>query len=136
MKDRREFLQASMASLTLIAGHFAQGAASWKIETKYSHDLPPVSLDGWEVTVVELTFPPGLTSPKHTHPGFILGSVLEGEFRFHVEGEPETVLKAGDIFYEPPGRIHLPSGSASSLKPAKMLAFNFHEKGKELLKPI
>jgi hypothetical protein len=47
-------------------------------------DLPPLSLIGRQVTVRELTFPPGLTSPKHTHPGFVFGYVLEG--RFHLYG--------------------------------------------------
>lgn len=136
MNDRRGFLQASAAVLTLIAGRFFEATGSSNIETKYSRDLPPVNLDGWQVTVVELTFPPGVTGPKHTHPGFVLGYVLEGEFRFHIEGERETVLAAGDIFYEPPGSVHLDSGSANPLKPAKVLAFAFVEKGKELVKPI
>jgi quercetin dioxygenase-like cupin family protein len=134
MNDRREFLQASVAALTLIAGRFLEAKGSSNIETKYSRDLPPVNLDGWQVTVVELTFPPGVASPKHTHPGFVLGYVLEGEFRFHIEGERETVLAAGEIFYEPPGSIHLASGSANPLKGARVLAFGFAEKGKELLK--
>jgi quercetin dioxygenase-like cupin family protein len=136
MKDRREFLQASMATLTLIAGRFLGAKESSHIATKYSRDLPPINLDGWQVMVVELTFPPGVTGPRHTHPGFVLGYVLEGEFRFHIEGEPETVLAAGDIFYEPPGSVHLDSGSANPLKPAKVLAFAFVEKGKELVKPV
>jgi quercetin dioxygenase-like cupin family protein len=136
MKDRREFLQASMATLTLIAGRFFEAKGSPNIPIKYSRDLPPVNLDGWEVIVVELTFPPGVTGIKHTHPGFVLGYVLEGEFRFHIEGEPEKVLAAGEIFYEPPGSVHMDSGSANPLKPAKVLAFAFVEKGKELVKPL
>jgi quercetin dioxygenase-like cupin family protein len=136
MKDRREFLQASLVNLTLIAGHVFEVTASSSMKTKYARDLPPVNLDGWQVTVVELTFPPGMTSPKHTHPGFVLGYVLEGEFRFHIDGQGETVLSAGDIFYEPPGCIHLPSGSASTTRPARILALAFGEKGKEITKPL
>ena len=93
-----------------------------------------MSLDGWQVTVLELAFPPGMTSPKHSHPGFILGYVLEGEYRFQVEGEPEKVLSAGDVFYEAAGSIHLPSSSASTTQPARILVLAFTEKGKELTK--
>jgi quercetin dioxygenase-like cupin family protein len=96
---------------------------------------PNVSLSGWRVTVLELTFPPSFMSAKHRHPGFVLGYVLEGEFRFHMEGEQETVLAPGDVFYEPPGRVHLPSGSGSATRPARVLAFAFTEKGKELVMP-
>jgi quercetin dioxygenase-like cupin family protein len=104
------------------------------MKTIYKRDLPPVSLDGWQVTVLRLIFPTGFTSPKHVHPGFVLGYVLEGELRFHIEGEPQTLLSAGDAFYEAPGAIHLPSRSASATKPARVLVVAFGEKGKELTK--
>jgi quercetin dioxygenase-like cupin family protein len=110
-----------------------RGGAGMK--TIYKRDLPPVSLDGWQVTVLRLIFPTGFTSPKHVHPGFVLGYILEGELRFHIEGEPQTLLSAGDAFYEAPGAIHLPSRSASATKPARVLVVAFGEKEKELTKP-
>jgi quercetin dioxygenase-like cupin family protein len=96
----------------------------------YEQPLPPVNLAGWQVTVVELTFPPGTDSPKHIHPGFVLAYVLDGDFRFHLEGEQERVLSTGSMFYEAPGAIHLPSGSASATRPARVLALAFGETGK------
>jgi quercetin dioxygenase-like cupin family protein len=48
--------------------------------------------------------------------------VIEGEFRFQISGEPERILRQGDIFYEPPGVTHLVSESASATKPTRVLA--------------
>jgi|SRR5215831_20919295 len=134
MKDRRRFLQAGFASVGLIALGSAEVGTEFGIKTIYQRDLPAVSLDGWQVTALELTYPPGLASPKHLHPGFVLGYVLGGEFRLCMEGEPEGTLSSGEMFYEAPGKIHMPSRSASASKPARILALAFSQKGKEITK--
>jgi quercetin dioxygenase-like cupin family protein len=134
MKSRREIVQLGLASFALGILGSLEGSGQAGIKTVYQRDLPPVSLDGWEVTVLQLIFPPGFVSAKHVHPGFVLGYVIEGELRLHIEGEPETVLPVGEVFYEAPGAIHLPSGSASATKQARVLALVFSEKGKELMK--
>jgi len=134
MKDRRQFLQASLAGLALVGLDRCEGSATAAAKAIYQRDLPSVSLDGWQVTVLELAFPQGMTSPKHVHPGFNLGYILEGEYRFQLEGEKEKVLSTGDVFYEAPGSIHLASGSASMTRPARILILAFTEKGKELTK--
>lgn len=136
MKHRRKFLQAGLASVALAALDTSAAPGAFGIRTLYERALPPVSLDGWQVTVIELTFPPGMASSKHVHSGFILGYVLEGEYRFQVEGEQERVLSAGDVFYEAPGSIHLLSDSASTTRPARILALAFGEKGKETTRPL
>ena len=130
MKHRRQFLQAGLASLAFVVLDRSEAPAASGIKAIYERDLPPVSLNGWQVTVLELTFPPGMISPKQAHPGFVLGYILEGEYRFQLEGEHEKALSTGDVFYEAPGSIHLPSGSASITKPARILALAFAEKGK------
>jgi quercetin dioxygenase-like cupin family protein len=134
MKHRRQFLQAGLASLALVVLDRSEAPAASGIMARYERELPPVRLNGWQVTVLELTLPPGSTSPKHAHPGFILGYILEGEYRFQLEGEQEKVLSTGDLFYDAPGSIHLPSGSASINEPARILALVFAEKGKEITK--
>jgi quercetin dioxygenase-like cupin family protein len=132
VKHRRQFLQAGLASLALVVLDRSEANTASAINGIYDRDLPSVSLHGWHVTVFELTFPPGTTSPKHAHPGFILGYILEGEYRFQLEGEEPKVLSTGDVFYEAPGSIHLPSGNPSTTKPARILALAFAEKGKEI----
>lgn len=136
MKHRRRFLQAGLASVVLAALDTSAATGVFGKKTLYERALPPVSLDGWQVTVIELTLPPGMESSKHVHSGFILGYVLEGEYRFQVEGEEEKVLSAGDVFYEAPGSIHVLSDSASTTRPARILALAFGEKGKETTRPL
>jgi quercetin dioxygenase-like cupin family protein len=134
MKHRRQFLQAGLASMALVVLDRSEARAASGIKTIYQRELPPVTLNGWQVTVLELTFPPGTTSPKHAHPGFVLGYVLEGEYCFQLEGEQERVLSTGDVFYEAPDSVHLRSGGATITKPARILALTFAERGKEIIK--
>jgi quercetin dioxygenase-like cupin family protein len=134
MKNRREIVQFGIASFALAIRGSSEAHGEADTKTIYQHDLPSVSLDGWQVTVVQLIFPQGLASPKHVHPGFVLGYALEGELRLHIEGEPETVLPTGEVLYEAPGAIHLPSGSVSPTKQSRVLALVFSEKGKGLTK--
>ncbi len=131
---RRGFLAwmgGFVASLRAARG--AQSAAGRR--PVLQQGLPQVNMDGWQVTAVELTVPPGPGGSKHRHPGFVLGYVLEGELRFQVEGQPEAVIPAGQMFYEPPGSVHAVSASASPTKPVRFLAMVFAEKGKPTTAP-
>jgi hypothetical protein len=85
MEDRRRFLQAGLASLGFVVMGAAEVTTGFGIKTIYQRDLPALSLDGWQVTALELTYPPRVASPKHVHPGFVLGYVLEGQFRLRME---------------------------------------------------
>src|SRR3989442_3707206 len=84
MNDRREFLTAGAAGLAaaLLAAHEAQAAPSAR--TIAQRDAPKVSLDGWQMTASEVNYPPGESSARHRHPGFVIGYVLEGQYRFAV----------------------------------------------------
>jgi quercetin dioxygenase-like cupin family protein len=106
------------------------------IRTMAQWHLPSVCLDGWQARLRELTFPPGVESPKYTHRGFVLGYVLEGQFRFRIEGQPEELLSVDETFYEKPGSIHLPSSSASSTKSVRVLVVGFGKKGTEFTRPL
>jgi quercetin dioxygenase-like cupin family protein len=88
---------------------------------------------GLEGTAVEVTFPPGSASGEHRHPGFILGYVLEGRFRFAVNGEPERILGAGETFYEPAGALHSVSANALADKQTRILAFMVAPAGKPIV---
>src|SRR5689334_11747220 len=71
----------------------------------FKRDLPNLNLDGWEVTALEIAFPPGVVPAKHRHPGFVLGYVLAGDFRFRMEGEQERIVHAGEMFFESPTKF-------------------------------
>ena len=101
----------------------------------FEHDLPNVTMDGWQVTVVEVVTPPGPGSHRHQHPGFVLGYVLEGDLRFQVDGQPERTIPAGQMFYEAPGGVHAVSASASPTKPVRFLAMILAPKGVPLTTP-
>ena len=96
-------------------------------------DAPKVNLDGWQMTAVEITLPPGAPSgAKHHHPGFVIGYVLEGQYSFAVNDQAPKVVKAGEMFFESfdaPGQTHSTSGNASQTQPAKFLAIVFTKKG-------
>lgn len=44
--------------------------------------------------------------PPHSHPHVQTSYVAEGEIIFYCEGEPETHLRAGDLFSVPSGKLH------------------------------
>jgi quercetin dioxygenase-like cupin family protein len=99
-------------------------------------DLPPVSLDGWKMTALEITYAPGETDRAYRHVGFVFGYVLEGDLRFKVDGGEETVYHAGQMFYEKPGSVHRVSANASASKPVRFLAMVFVDKTKPLTEPV
>jgi quercetin dioxygenase-like cupin family protein len=53
------------------------------------------------VEVRRITIAPGFAAGLHFHNGPVFGNIVEGSVIFQTEGEPETVLRAGDVFYEP-----------------------------------
>src|SRR6516162_6867751 len=134
--ERRRFLEVSLAGLVLPlaaargeaarpagrpvqGGHKGREAQSPSVV--FEHDLPNLTMDGWQVTVVEVITPPGPGSHRHQHPGFVLGYVLEGDLRFQVDGQPERTIPAGRMFYEAPGGVHAVSASASPTKSVRFL---------------
>jgi len=138
MNDRREFLTAGVAGLTasLIAAHAAHAAPSSRAIAQ--KDAPNVNLDGWQMTASEVAYPPGESSARHRHPGFVIGYVLEGQYRFAVNEQTPVALSAGEMFFESfdtPGQVHAVSGNASMTQPARILAIVFTKKGDPVTLP-
>jgi quercetin dioxygenase-like cupin family protein len=102
----------------------------------FVHDLPNVNLDGWEVTVSHVDYPPGRVGAVHHHAGFVLAYVLEGSVIAKVSGQgEEKTYKTGEMFYEQPGATHEVSKNASQTQPARLLAMIFAKKGSTLTTP-
>jgi quercetin dioxygenase-like cupin family protein len=55
------------------------------------------------VEVRRIRIIPGHAAGPHVHNGPVVGSIVEGSAVFQVDGEPETVLRPGDVFFEPEG---------------------------------
>lgn len=102
----------------------------------FDRKLPNVPGKSMKVVLVE--YPPGGSSPAHTHPksAFIYATVLEGAIRSSVNGAPVRVYHAGENFYEEPGAHHGVSANASETEPARLLAVFVVDSGEtNLTKP-
>ena len=92
------------------------------------HDL---SVPGREVDPGARRFRPGVTSPRHSHPGEEIVYVIEGLLEYQLEGKPPVTLKAGDVLFIPAGTIHAAKNVGSGN--AAELATYIVEKGKPLV---
>ena len=133
MMNRRILLGSTSALLVQALLSNAQTASGRKIV--FEHDLPDLNLQGWSVTVVEVSYAPGESSGAHRHPGITIAYVLEGEVRSKVGDDPEKLYTAGQMFLETPNQVHAVSRNASTTKPARLLAVMLAEKGKQLTTP-
>jgi len=94
-------------------------AAPAQLLTQPLPDLP-----GCEVRISLLDRAPQAMSPPHRHPGHhTFGYVLEGTYEFAVDGAAPRTLKAGEVFYEPPGALHSVSRNPSTDQRVKILIF-------------
>ena len=105
----------------------AQGPGLRRIDLQ-QHDL---SVAGREVVQARVELDPGVTSPKHWHPGEEIVYVLEGSLEYQIDGKPPVVLQAGDILFIPARTIHAAKnvGSGNGAE----LATYVVEKGKPLV---
>jgi quercetin dioxygenase-like cupin family protein len=131
---RRTLIESLTGLLLLSSGVEAQSAAGNR-KTVFTHELPNVTLKGWSVTAVEVSYAPGQSSPAHRHPGITIAYVLEGEVRSKVGDDPERTYSAGEMFLETPGQLHAVSGNASATRPARLLALLLAETGAQLTTP-
>ena len=112
---------AAIAALSIASVSADERPAS-KVSIVIDHPLPNVP--GKSMRGVIVDYAPGAASPSHRHPksAFIYATVLEGEVRSSVNGEPEKTYKAGENWYEAPGAFHAVSANASDTKPARLMA--------------
>jgi len=70
--------------------------------------------------------------PRHTHPGTVVGYLLEGDYSVKLEGQAVKSLMPGETFVIPAGVVH---EEFAGEHPAKALAVFTVEKGKPLTSP-
>jgi quercetin dioxygenase-like cupin family protein len=63
----------------------------------------PEPLATQRVEIRRITIAPGHGVGLHIHNGPVFGNIETGSAVYQIEGEPETLLKPGDVFYEPEG---------------------------------
>jgi quercetin dioxygenase-like cupin family protein len=55
------------------------------------------------VEIREIRILPGYAAGLHVHNGPVVGSILTGSVTYQIDGQPASVLHAGDVFFEPEG---------------------------------
>ena len=85
-----------------------------------------------EVTVALLEVAANTRVGRHTHPGSVVGVVLEGGYMIAMDGQPEKPLKVGESVSIPSGVVHDEWTDATL---AKLLVVYTLEKGKPLAAP-
>jgi quercetin dioxygenase-like cupin family protein len=129
-------MKSIQITILLVAGaalalHGAQAQpASRRIDLQ-QHDL---GIPGREVVQSRVEIDPGMTSPRHRHPGEEIIYVLEGSLEYQLEGKPPVVLKPGNVLFVPAGTIHAARnvGADNGVE----LATYIVEKGKPLLEIV
>jgi len=81
-----------------------------------------------EIVMLEVEYPPGVSSASHRHNAHTVVYVLAGTVTMQVEGGELQTLSAGEVFYETPDDIHSVSRNASDTVPAKILVFFLKKK--------
>src|SRR4051812_49443781 len=93
-------LFADFIASTRAAGAQAQPAASQPPRPPvFKHDLPNVSIDGWEVKVSHVDYPPGRVGAPHQHAGLVLAYVLQGNIISKVSGHGPGRHYLGDEIF-------------------------------------
>ena len=105
------------------------GASSTVVTNILQQLLNDPGLEGREVKMLIVDYPPGSTSPAHRHPCPTFGYVLEGEIESTFEGKAHR-YKKGDSFYEFTNGLHNAARNTHPTKPAKLLVFFIAEKDK------
>jgi quercetin dioxygenase-like cupin family protein len=86
-------------------------------------NLPGQRLRADRLTLGDASIPP------HRHSGSVYIYVLEGAALLQIEGGPETIVRAGESFFEPAGALHALAKSAEPGVPAVALAISIGPDG-------
>ena len=92
-----------------------------------------VATPGREAVVVRGEIAPGASAPRHTHPGDEISYVMEGEVELLVDGAAPRIVKAGEAFVVPAGKVHGARNSGGAL--LRFVGVYVVEKGKPLATP-
>ena len=86
----------------------------------------------YETVMMFVEIPPEVNSGLHTHPGFDVAYLLEGDLTVITLGKPDTVIRPGGSWQVPPNIIHEVKAGKET---AKAIAAYIVEKGKPMATP-
>jgi SAM-dependent methyltransferase len=88
-----------------------------------------------EARLLTVEHPPGVHTPPHRHPGWLIAYVLCGPVISHLDGEPPRTHQTDEWWHESRGRLHLDAGNDHPDKTSKILVFTVTETGQPILVP-
>jgi quercetin dioxygenase-like cupin family protein len=140
MLTRRGFSGFASCAICGLAGFIATdasaqgspppGSPSFRRKILSQTDGP---VPGYVTILVEAEVDPGVTVPRHTHPGIESAYVVEGSLELPIEGQPTRTYKSGDSYQVPTGTPH--GGGTPSDKRIRFTATYVVEKDKPLASP-
>ncbi|MFO1187178.1 MAG: cupin domain-containing protein [Alphaproteobacteria bacterium] len=86
----------------------------------------------YEVVIAKVEIVPGGHNPRHTHPGAVMGYVLEGDFAISIAGGPFRSVLPGEHFSVDAGAVHEERAGAQG---ATAIAVFTVQKGKPMTSP-
>jgi len=89
-----------------------------------------------EISMITVDYPPGGSTPVHTHRAQAMVYVVEGSIVMQVKGGSPVTLTQGQTFYEGLDDVHLVSRNASQTAPATFVVVLVKDKGAPILTPV
>jgi len=89
-------------------------------------------IDGKEVNIIAVEFPPGWVGEKHYHTGDVFVYVREGTFVVDVEGEGRKSFSPGKVYHEAVNKV-MQARNGSQTSPTKVFLFQVGNKGEPLM---
>lgn len=96
--------------------------------------VPLPDLPGKEARMWITELAPGIATPRHSHPGHVLGYVLDGAIENRVDGKVPHGLGPGSAWSELPNEVHVGANTSATAR-ARLLAVGIFDKGAPLSNP-
>jgi quercetin dioxygenase-like cupin family protein len=126
-------LASAVASALMVIGVQTMWAAagdSPKMEVLLSQKLS--DLEGREMVLIELEYPPGVATKPHRHPSHTIVYVISGQIESSVDDGVPIVYGPGESFYESPMQLHATFRNPSATKPFKAIAVMVRDTSKPI----
>ena len=122
----RVLVLAALLGTHCTIGHTAEPLSVTSVQSENLLRELIAGVDGKEVIVSRVSFPPRLELPWHWHPGEEFFYVIEGSITLKRRGQPDIFTVRGDSQKIAPGVIH--SGE-SGKEGAELVIFRVHASG-------
>lgn len=115
-------VSAVLAALSVIGVQtmWASDGIAPRLDVLRSQKL--ADIEGREMLLIELEYPPGAATGAHRHPSHTIVYVISGQVESSVDDSAPVVYGPGESFYESPMQLHATFRNPSATKPFKAIA--------------